>query len=143
MLPNLPQGGGQDFHQIAWAKAVARDYIAKSKGKGSGSESDSEVRKGFESDSEVRNLATGIYANAKGKGKGMGKNKDKGKGRSSEDEEKGKGEVKGAVKGGEAKGMGIDLTSRALIGEAFMPEALQAQAELRAWAAEPANARWL
>lgn len=112
MLPNLPQGGGQDFHQswwqIAWAEAVARDYnvvsrIAKSKGKGSGSGS------GFESDSEVRNLAKGIYANAKGKGKGMGKNKDKGKGRSSEDDEKGKGEVKGAVKGGEAKGMGIYL----------------------------------
>ena len=118
MLQNLPQHW-QEFHQIAWAKAVARDYIAKSKGKGSGSESDSEVRKGFESDSEVRNLAKGIYANAKGKGKGMGKNKDKGKGRSSEDEEKGKGEVKGAVKGGEAKGMGIDPT-----------EALQAQAEL-------------
>ena len=112
-MPNSPHSGTQNFHQIAWAKAVARDYIAKSKGKGSGSES------GFESDSEVRNLAKGIYANAKGKGKGMGKNKDKGKGRSSEDEEKGKGEVKGAVKGGEAKGMGIDPT-----------EALQAQAEL-------------
>ena len=119
MLPNLPHSGTQNFHLIAWAKAVARDYIAKSKGKGNGSESDSEVRKGFESDSEVRNLAKGMYANAKGKGKGMGKNKDKGKGRSSEDEEKGKGEVKGAVKGGEAKGMGIDPT-----------EALQAQAEL-------------
>ena len=116
MLPNSPHSGTQNFHQIAWAKAVARDYIAKSKGKGSGSESDSEVRKGFEMGFE---MAKDIYANAKGKGKGMGKNKDKGKGRSSEDEEKGKGEVKGAVKGGEAKGMGIDPT-----------EALQAQAEL-------------